>query len=192
MKNIKLTKGFAMKKLLILVALFTTIFSTCHADDVKISNLSAENFLASMRGVLYSDAVQKDFPIAITNLVRGENDLQVEGREFKVYSSFFGKQGAENPDGEVTFYVDNTNCVNSVKITLQDGDNSAIEYASVFVSICNAIGLTEDEAKTLLSGGKSEEQGFYHSEVEQQNKIFFVVTTLDEGITRTLFMAGEK
>lgn len=181
-----------MKKLLILVALFTTIFSTCHADAVKISNINAENFLASMRGVLYSDAVQKDFPIAITNLVRSENDLKVEGYDFKVYSSYFGKQGLENPDGEVTLYVDDTNCVHTVKITVQDGDNSAIEYASVFVSICHAIGLTEDEAKTLLSGGRSEEAGLYHSEIKRQGNVIFVVSTLDEGITRTLFMAGEK
>ena len=181
-----------MRKLFILVALFTTIFSTCHADAVKISNLSAENFLASMRGVLYSDAVQKDFPIAITNLVRGENDLNVDGYDLKVYSSFFGKQGLENPDGEVTFYVDNTNCVHTVKITVQESDNSAIEYASVFVSICHAIGLTEDEAKTLLSGGKSEEAGLYHSELERQGNIIFVLSTLDEGITRTLFMSGDN
>lgn len=179
----------ATKKFLILVALFTTIFSTCHADAVRISNISAENFLASMRSVLYSDAVQKDFPIAITNLTRGENDI--EEYNLQVWASYFGKQGAESPDGEVTFFVDNSGYVHSVKITLKEGEASALEYASVFVSICHAIGLTENEAKILLTGGQSEEEGFYHSEIEKNGNVIGVMTTLDEGITRTVFLSGD-
>ena len=179
-----------MKKILILVALFTAIFSTCHADAVRISNISADDFLANMRGILYSDSIQKEFPIAITDLVRVE-ESDVKEYDLKVWSSYFGKQGSENPDGEVTFFVDTTNCVHSIKITLRENENSVPEYANVFAAICHAMGLTEGEARNLFVGGKSEEPGLYHSELEQKNRVVFVLTTLDEGITRTLFMAGD-
>ena len=178
------------KKILVLVALFTVIFSTCHADTLKISSISAEDFLANMRGVLYSDSIQKEFPIALTDLVRGE-ESDLKEYNLKVWSSFFGKQGSENPDGEVTFFVDTTGNVHSLKITLRENENSVAEYANVFAAICHAIGLTEDEARNLFVGGKSEEPGFYHSELEQKDKVIFVITTLDEGITRTLFIAGD-
>ena len=179
-----------MKKFLILAVMLTTIFSTCHADAVKISNISAEQFLQGMRNVLYSDDVQKNFPIAITNLVRGTNDLK--DYDLKVWAAYFGKQGETQPDGEITFYVDNTNCVHTVKVTLKENDNSAAEYSNVFAAVCNTIGLTQEEGLKLLSGGKSEEQGFYHSEVERGDKVFFVITAFENGVTRTLFIAGEN
>ncbi len=180
----------SIKKIFVLAAMLTTIFSTCHADAIKISNISAEQFLQNMRNVLYSEDVQKNFPIAITDLKRGTNDLTEYN--LKVWAAYFGKQGETQPDGEVTLYVDSTNCVHTVKITLKENDNSAAEYSNVFAAVCKAIGLTRDEGLKLLSGGKSEEQGFYHSEVERGDKIFLVITALDNGFTRTLFIAGDN
>lgn len=179
-----------MKKILVLAVMFATIFSTCHADEVKISNLNAEQFLQSMRNVLYSKEIQEVFPFVTSDLVRGKNDLTE--KNLTVWSTFFGKKGTENPDGEVTFYVDKDNCVNVVKITINENENSATEYSNVFASICKAIGLTDKEAFTLFSGGQSEEQGVYHSSVESGNKVFFVMTVLDNGVTRAIFMADEK
>ena len=182
----------AIKKILLLVAVFTTIFSTCHADAVKISNLNAEQFLTNMRKVLFSEEVQKNFPIAITNLTREQNkDIKKDNFQLQAWSAYFGKQGEEKSDGEVNLYVDETNCVHTVKITLKDGTNSGTEYSNVFASICSAIGLTQEEGLKLFSGGKSEEQGFYHAELESGNKIFLVITAFDSGVTRTLFMAGD-
>lgn len=180
----------AIKKIFVLAAMLTAMVSTCHADAIRISNLNAEQFLQGMRNVLYSDDVQQSFPIAITDLVRGTNDLKEY--DLKVWAAYFGKQGETQPDGEVTLYVDSSNCVHTVKITLRDNDNSAAEYSNVFAAVCKTIGLTQEEGLKLLSGGESEEQGFYHSEVERADKIFFVITAFDNGITRTLFIAGEK
>ncbi|MBR5913941.1 MAG: hypothetical protein IKZ58_06235 [Selenomonadaceae bacterium] len=179
-----------IKKIFVLAAMLTAIVSTCHADAIKISNLSAEQFLQGMRNVLYSEDVQKSFPIAITDLVRGTNDLKEY--DLKVWAAYFGKQGETQPDGEVTLYVDSSNCVHTVKITLKENDNSAAEYSNVFAAVCNTIGLSRDEGLKLLSGGESEEPGFYHAEVERSDKIFLVITAFEEGLTRTLFIAGEN
>ena len=179
-----------IKKILMLVVMFVTIFSTCHADQVKISNINTEQFFQSMKNVLYSDDVQKKFPIEISDLVRGENDLTEY--DLKVWSSFFNKKGAEKPDGEVTFYVDKDNFVHTVKITIMEGENSDTEYSNVFSAICKTIGFTEAEELKLFSGGKSEENAFYHSEVERDGKVFFVVKVIDSGVSRTIFAAGEE
>lgn len=178
----------AIKKILVLVAVFTTIFSTCHADAIKISNLSAEQFLQSMRNVLFSKDVQENFPIAITNLTR---EAAKDKNNLQAWSAYFGKQGAENSDGELNLYVDSSNCVHTVKITIKDGENSVTEYSNIFASICNAIGLTQEEGLKLLRGGTTDEKFGYHSEIERSDKIFAVISILDSGITRTLFMADD-
>lgn len=179
-----------MKKILILVVMFATIFSTCHADQVKISNINAEQFFKNMRNVLYSDDVQKKFPIEISDLVRGKNDLTEY--DLKVWSSFFGKKGTEQPDGELTFYVDKNNSVHTVKITIKENENTATEYSNVFSAVCKTMGFTEEETLKLFSGGKSEENAFYHSEIERDGKVFFVVKVIDSGVSRTIFAAGEE
>lgn len=181
-----------VKKILISVAIFTTIFSTCHADDaqkdyVKLSNLSVEDFFVRMGNFLYSDAIQKKFPIVITNLRQSEKDFEVDGEKYKAWAIFLAESGAEKADGEVTFFVDKDNCVFSLKITLPDNPKRELEYTSIFGAICWALDLTIDEADTLLNERTYVQQGSYVSLVEKQEKIVLVTTLEYNGVLRVLF-----
>ena len=186
-----------LKNFLVFMIMFTTIFSTCHADDanktyVKISNLNVEDFFVRMGDFLYSDAIQKRFPIVITNLRRSPNDLEIDGAKYEVWSIFFAESGAEKADGEVTFFVDNDNCVFSLKITVKDNPKRELEYTSIFGAICWALDLTIDESGTLLNERTYIQQDSYVSLVEQQDKNILATTIEHDNITRTIFNGVSK
>lgn len=183
-----------VKKFLVLVALFTTIFSTCNAAQVRLSNIGAENFLGKMTALLQSDAMKKRFPITITTLIRDEKGDLPE-YNLKAWGAYFAKSSSSEPEGVVSFFTDTSDCVNSMKFVFKITSDWAEKYEAMLMSALWTLDFTPDEAGQLIRGGETKD-GVYTSviRIDRQNKNFIIIMNKINDMVVVILMAtdGQK
>lgn len=183
-----------LRKIFVLTLMFATIFSTCQAAQIRLSNMNAENFLNSMATLLKSDKIRQLCPVAITDLIRDEKSDMPE-YNLTGWSALFAGDMSSPPEGYVTFYTDSMNCVYSMKFTFKITSDWAKKYEVMLLSTMWALGSTPNEAGQLITGGKTE-NGIYFSDVRlsAQNKICVLMMNKINDMVVVLLMAtdGQK
>ena len=183
-----------VKKFLILVALFTTIFSTCNAAQVRLANIDAENFLGKMTEILQTDTMRQRIPINITKLIRDEKG-DIPDYNLTAWGAVFAKSPSTEPEGVVTFFTDTSGYVNSMKFVFQTTSDWAEKYEAMLMSALWALDFTPDEAGQLIRNGETKD-GMYTSAVriDRQNKNFIIIMNKINDMIITLLMAtdGQK
>lgn len=179
-----------LKKFFICAVLFTAIFSTCNAAQVRLSNEKYDDFFLKMASFLYSDNVQQRFPFFITNLDKDEKGLPEHNLD--VWYAFFGKKEADTPDGQVMLFVDKDGYVSSVKVTVLKNDNKDINYSIAVGGALWTMDLTSEETQHLMTGGETKD-GIYISEAQNaaQNKNFILMTAEETDRIQVMIMAAD-
>ena len=166
-----------IKKFLVCAVMFATIFSTCNAAQVRLSNLDAENFLNKMATMLQSDSMKKLCPIAITGLIRDEQG-DMPDYNLTAWGALFAKDISSPPEGVVTFLVDSSGYVNSMRFSFTVTSDWIAKYQAMLMSALWTLDFTPQEAAQLIKGGKTE-NGVYTADIQiaANNKIFVLITT---------------
>lgn len=166
-----------LKKFLVLVALFTTIFSTCNAAQVGISNLSAEDFLSKMTALLQNEKVRQIYPMQMSKLIR---DAEGDMKEYNLESwgSFFAKDNSTTPEGHVIFLVDSSNYVHTMRLAFLTTSDWNDKYKVMLGAALEALELTSDEAEKLINGGTTENEMYTSAvPISRLNKTFVLIRT---------------
>ncbi len=180
-----------LKKFFICAVLFTAIFSTCNAAQVRLSNEKYDDFFLKMASFIYSDNVQQRHTFFITNLDKDEKGIPEHNLD--VWYAFFGKKEADTPDGQLILFVDKDGYVSSVKVTILKNENKDINYSIVANSALWTIGLTSEETQHLMVGGETNTEGVYISEVQKaaQNINFILMTAEETDRIQVMIMAAD-
>lgn len=180
-----------IKKFLVCTVLLTSIFSTCNAAQVRISDEKMEDFFLKMASFIYSDSVQQKFPAFITNLEKDEEGIA--DYDLDVWYAFFGKKENENPDGQLLIFADKDGYVSATKVILMKNDNKDIEYSIMVGSILWSMDLTSEETQHLMTGGDVKD-GIYVADLrsEAKNKTFLLMMAEESERVQVMVMAGDK
>ncbi|MBQ7630291.1 MAG: hypothetical protein IJS81_08790 [Selenomonadaceae bacterium] len=180
-----------VKKFLIITALFMTIFSTCNAAQVRLSNMNAETFLNKMASMLHTDNMKKISPIAITKLIRDEKSDMPE-YNLKAWGSLFAVSESSPPEGYVVFLTDTADCVNSMKFVFKVTSDWYNKYQAMLLSALWTLDFTPQEAAQLIKGGETENE-IYTSAVKipRQDKAYVLIMNKIEDKMVVLLMATD-
>ena len=166
-----------IKKFLVCAVMFATIFSTCNAAQVRLSDLGAESFLSKMTSMLQTDSMKKICPIAITGLIRDENS-DMPDYNLTAWSALFAKDMESPPEGFVVFLTDSAGCVYSTKFVFKITSDWADKMQALLMSTLWTLDFTPQEAAQFIKGGKNE-NGVYSSDISisRQNKTYVLIMT---------------
>ena len=180
-----------IKKFLVSVVMFTTIFSTCNAAQVRLSDLGAESFLNKMTSMLQTDSMKKICPIAITGLIRDEKS-DMRDYNLTAWSALFAKDMSSPPEGFVVFLTDTEGCVNSTKFVFKVTSDWAEKMQALLMSTLWTLDFTPQEAAQFIKGGKNE-QGVYSSDISisRQNKTYVLIVTQNNDMVIVLLLATD-
>ena len=135
-----------MKKILLFVALFMTIFSTAHADSVRIADVGAESLVNTIQTRLAAE----NLPLVISKVMR-VNAEDVPNLGLSGYGSAFGRPDQSDPDGYIAFLVNGEGYVSAAKIVQMNSSAPAREIFLVLTSLLMSAGVNLDEIKTLAN-----------------------------------------
>ena len=180
-----------IKKFLVCAVMFATIFSTCNAAQVRLSNLDAENFLNKMATMLQADSTKKISPIAITTLIRDEKS-DMPDYNLTAWGALFAKDMSSPPEGYVTFLTDSAGYVNSLKFVFKLNSDWTAKYQVMMLAAMWALDSTPQEAAQLIKGGKTE-NGIYTSDIyiSSQNKTYVLIMNKINDMAVVLLLATD-
>ena len=123
--------------------------SAANAEVVRVSDIDVQKFVHSMADVIYTEEFQKETPLLITNAVKVENaELPEIGKA--AWGCQYGLKTADAPDGEILFFVDDTEKVSAFKIV--GYSEQSVENATILLILAlSTTGLTQSEAEFLLN-----------------------------------------
>lgn len=181
------------KKFLFSVVICMSFFSfaICNAAQAPLSNIDAETFLKKMVVMLNTDEMKNACPIAMTNLIHDEKgDLPDYG--LTAWGSLFASDMSSPADGYVTYYVDASNCVQSMKFVFKVNSNWADKYRNLMLSALWTLGFTPEQAAQLIKGGKYE-KGVYTSalNIDEHGKTYIIIMTNSNDMVTSLLMATD-
>ena len=166
-----------MKKILILAALFVTIFftSSASASKLALSDMEFATFTAELQKNLIDKSLQ------INDLKRTpEDDIKPDAKnKIQTYSwkaSLFSKESSAEV-ADVNFATDSDNKITFIALSIKEGVNQETICNTFWDSAFTALNFTADERKQFLTGGTINKDGFYGSKLQRSKKENFVFMT---------------
>ena len=166
--------------------------STCDAAQVRLSNIDAETFLSKMTLMLNTNKMQQICPIAITGLIRDEKgDLPNYG--LTAWGALFASDASSPAEGSVTYYVDASGYVHSMKCVFKVNSNWADKYRNMMLSALWTLGFTPEQAAQLARGGKTENGAYTSSlHIDAHGKTYVIIMmNSNEDMVTAILMATD-
>ena len=155
-----------MKKFLSVIILFVAIMlinpSVSHAGQIRFADVGAENFVAQIKQILYSNDFRQFlkndstfntviYPV-LTDVVRDRN-FDFPDRGLTAWSCYCGREDSVKADGQIIFFTDSSGYVFEILMIFPRESSSAQVGATVFGAFFSAINLTNNETDTLFKIG---------------------------------------
>ena len=163
------------------------------ARQVKFADVGAENFVAQIKQILYSNDFRQHlkndntFTIAsypvLTDVVRDRSfDNLSEG--LTAWSCYYGRENSAKKDGQIIFLVDSSGYIFEVLVINRRESSSAQVGAAVLMAFCLSMNLTSNEASTLAKNG--------HVWSSYNNRFYATAAKYNEYETWSLFQAFDS
>ena len=155
-----------MKKFLSVIILFVAAMminlSVSQARQVRVADVGAENFVAQLKQILYSNDFRQFlkndstfntviYPI-LTDVVRDRN-FDFPDRGLTAWSCYCGREDSVKADGQIIFSTDSSGYVFEILMIFPRESSSAQVGAHVLNEILSQINLTNNETGTLFKIG---------------------------------------
>ena len=155
-------KKFILSMMIALVATMLINIPVSQARQVRFADIGAENFVAKLKQILYSNDFRQHlknnntFPTAIypvlTDVVR-DKSFDMPGRGLTAWSCYYGRENSAKEDGQIIFLVDGSGYIFEVLMINRRESSSAQVGAFVLMAFCSSMNLTGNEASTLVKNG---------------------------------------
>ena len=155
-------KKFALPMMIALVATMLINLPVSQARQVRFLDVGAENFVAKIKQILYSNDFRQHlknnntFPTVIypvlTDVVR-DKSFDMPGKGLTAWSCYYGRENSVEEDGQIIFLVDGNGYIFEVVMINRRESLSAQAGAAVLMAFHASMNLTAVEGSTLVKNG---------------------------------------
>lgn len=155
-------KKFVLSMMIALVATMLINIPVSQARQVRFADVGAENFVAQLKQILYSNDFRQylkndnTFPTAIypvlTDVVR-DKSFDMPGRGLTAWSCYYGRENSVKEDGQIIFLVDGSGYIFEVLMIHRRESSSAQVGSAICTAFFMSMNLTSNETSTLVKNG---------------------------------------
>ena len=156
-------KKFLLSIIIALVATMLINLPVSHAKQVRFADVGAENFVAQIKQILYSDDFKKSVnswekytvrPPILTDVFLDRN-FDFSGDGLTAWSCYYGREDSTEKDGQLVFLTDGGGYVFEVIMIAHKTPSSAQAGAAILTAFLPLMNLTESEHQALYKNGNT-------------------------------------